>query len=60
MAKYNCLNCGKEFTAKPSQKRKFCSQQCSNQYNFKNGHPLSGIKKCDYIKVICAQCGKEE
>lgn len=44
MAKYNCLTCGKEFTAKPSQKRKFCSQQCVYDYNSKNGNLLLELK----------------
>lgn len=60
MARQTCLNCGKEFNAKPSAKRKFCSKECWNAYFKKNGHPLQNKTKVKYKEVKCAICGKIE
>lgn len=56
MAIFICENCGKEFQAKPSAKRKYCCKQCSDEA--KKGKKLK--PRVEKIKVVCAECGKEE
>lgn len=34
--KYVCFYCGKNFDARPSEHRKFCSRTCSNRYHMKD------------------------
>lgn len=56
MEKFNCKCCGKEFQAKPSTKRKYCSKECANKAS--KGKPQKS--RVEKIKVVCANCGKEE
>lgn len=56
MAKQICEFCGKEFNAKPSAHRKYCSKACSSAAI--KGKPQP--KRVDRVKVKCAICGKEE
>lgn len=49
---YKCLNCGKEFDDKKQMQRKFCSQECSNDYRSKNNIN-------NKLLIICKFCGKE-
>ena len=52
-----CKNCGKTFSESKNRIRKFCCQKCANEYKRNNKKE----KKYDnLIKVICAECGKEE
>jgi len=44
--KQKCLQCGKDFHAQPSEKRKYCSPKCYHK----------AINK--QVKRICANCGK--
>ena len=56
MANFICQYCGKEFQAKPSSKRKYCSKECSNKAA--KGKPKAS--RVEKVKVTCAECGKEE
>ena len=56
MANFICQYCGKEFQAKPSYKRKYCSKECSNKAA--KGKPKAS--RVEKVKVTCAECGKEE
>ena len=51
-----CENCGKEFSAKPSSKRKYCCKECSNKG--RKGKPIN--KESKKVEVVCANCGKKE
>ena len=51
-----CENCGKIFKSK-KDKTRFCSKDCYLDFFKKNGWPK---KQTNKIKVICAECGKEE
>ena len=56
MAIFNCAYCGKEFKAKPSAKRQYCSKECANK-----GRRGKAIKaRVEKIEVTCAECGKKE
>ena len=52
-----CENCGKEFKAKPSSNRKFCSQKC--YFENSKGKPRLSLTK-EKVEVVCANCGKHE
>lgn len=54
---YICLNCGKIFNGKRSDKRKFCCKACSDEY--RKGKPNKKNEK-DKVEVKCAYCGKVE
>lgn len=54
--KFICEYCGKEFEAKPSSKRKYCSKECSNKG--RKGKPNPKLSK--KVQVTCAYCGKIE
>lgn len=54
--KFICENCGKEFEAKPSSKRKYCCKKCSNEA--RKGVPNPKLSK--RVEVTCAYCGKKE
>ena len=54
--KFTCENCGKEFDAKPSSKRKYCCKQCSNAAHKGKSNP----KLTKRVEVTCAYCGKKE
>lgn len=54
MAKFICY--GKEFEAKPSAHRKYYCKDCSNKAS--KGKPQKS--RVEKIKVVCAECGKEE
>lgn len=56
MAIFKCEYCGKEFQAKPSAHRKYCSKDCSNAA--KRGKKLES--RVEKVKVVCKVCGKEE
>ena len=56
MQTYKCEYCGKEYQARPSDHRKYCSKECSHK-------AVKGKKQSprkEKIKVTCAECGKEE
>lgn len=57
MAIFKCLQCGKEFVAKPSSNRKYCSRECMG-LAFKGKPNLKNSKL--KLKVVCKVCGKEE
>jgi DNA-directed RNA polymerase subunit RPC12/RpoP len=75
MRKYKCLQCGKEFEAYPSQKRKYCSNKCVGKANKgrlagdKNPSKRPGVKAkmskaqtaryANRDRVYCVDCGKE-
>lgn len=54
--KFICENCGKEFEAKPSSNRKYCSKKCSNEG--RKGKPNPKLDK--KVEVTCLNCGKVE
>lgn len=54
--KFICENCGKEFEAKPSSKRKYCCKKCSDKA--RKGIPNPKLNK--QVEVTCAYCGKKE
>lgn len=56
MAKFICEYCGKEFEAKPSAKRKYCSRECSHAAA--KGKPQKS--RVEKVLVTCAVCGKQE
>jgi 5-methylcytosine-specific restriction endonuclease McrA len=50
-----CKLCNKEFWVQPNEEKKgkkFCSQECSLTYQFKDSYKQR-------FKIICKQCGKE-
>lgn len=55
--KYMCNYCGKEFTAKKSSKRKYCSKSCANENSKGKSNQRNTKEK---ILVKCKICGKEE
>lgn len=57
MAIFKCLYCGKEFKAKPSANRKYCSKECANLAS-KGKSNLKNSK--EKVRVVCKVCGKEE
>lgn len=57
MIKKICEYCGKEFTCKPSENRKYCCKDCSNKAS-KNKPNLKN--RSNKVKVICKVCGKVE
>lgn len=57
MEKVICQYCGKEFEAKKSAKRKYCSYECSNASR-KGQSSLKNRK--EKVEVTCAICGKKE
>lgn len=52
---HNCLNCGEQFTAFPSQKRKLCSNQC--RLEWLHNHNRTARRTGQLAK--CATCGNE-
>jgi hypothetical protein len=58
--KYNCIACGKEFNAKPSAKRKYCSRECAlNSGLYKAGNKPTVCKHGVLGKKNCKECQKE-
>lgn len=54
--KFICENCGKEFNAKPSSNRKYCSRECATEASRGKAKPSLSKK----VEVTCAYCGKKE
>lgn len=55
-AKFNCVQCGAEFHAKPSRNKKFCSDECSRKWHVgqNNGRWNGGV----LVDIVCEVCGK--
>lgn len=54
--KFICKNCGKEFEAKLSSKRKYCCKKCSDEA--RKGVPNPKLSK--QVEVTCAYCVKKK
>ena len=54
---YHCEHCGKEFKAKPSAHRRFCSWACRDEAD-KELHFL-GKRESNGVTKVCETCGKE-
>lgn len=50
-----CIQCGKEFSCKPSSKQKYCCRKCST-----SASKGKKFQRVDRVKVTCSVCGKEE
>lgn len=58
--KYKCIACGKEFEAKPSAKRKYCSRECAlNSGIYKAGNKPKLCKHGVLGKKNCKECIRE-
>jgi len=58
-----CLNCGKKFKVKPSEKAKgrgkFCSKKCYGEWQSRNAPRGEKNPRYKRVTIICKMCGRE-